>query len=422
MRVTMLLAVATLVAVGVFLGTGGMENFNSSGVSNNPTYYEDYDWDELPLKVQQAAHVLGFNKGIWDHDDLSEQFDEEWWELTNEEREAAKVLGYDEKTWCVEYEEYEDEMEDRREFYPEWDWEELPPDAQAAATVFGFTQYSWDNELPVMAMDKEWDDLTIQEKQAAKTLGYDEDLWCDDYWDYVADSEDNWIYEDWEDLPAKVKQAARTFGFDEQKWNNDADVPDFDMDWAELSEGKKQAAQTLGYTEAIWCGNFEEFEEKEQAVWWMDEDFEDMPKEVQNAVLTFGFTQETWDEGARVPDFNQDWPDLTDKQRDAAKVLGYTEEIWCEDFDEEEEYLQEEYEAWDWEELPANVQEAATVLGFTPAGWDDDQNIPAFDKDWEELTTEEQQAAITIGWDRDDWCEEYEEWGDRRRLRKGKIR
>ena len=61
--------------------------------------YEDYDWDELPDNVREAATTLGYTKKIWDKDKKPASDDKDWEDLTPEERAAAQVLGYDERTW-----------------------------------------------------------------------------------------------------------------------------------------------------------------------------------------------------------------------------------------------------------------------------------------------------------------------------------
>lgn len=61
--------------------------------------YDDYDWNELPDDVKEAAKVLGYDKKIWDGDGKPPTDDKDWDELTKEQQEAAIVLGYDEDKW-----------------------------------------------------------------------------------------------------------------------------------------------------------------------------------------------------------------------------------------------------------------------------------------------------------------------------------
>eukprot|EP00539_Tryblionella_compressa_P002138 CAMPEP_0178740286 /NCGR_PEP_ID=MMETSP0744-20121128/4504_1 /TAXON_ID=913974 /ORGANISM="Nitzschia punctata, Strain CCMP561" /LENGTH=68 /DNA_ID=CAMNT_0020393039 /DNA_START=44 /DNA_END=250 /DNA_ORIENTATION=- len=64
-----------------------------------PGKYDDYDWDELPKEIQDAAKVLGFTKKLWDNDEEPDECDEYWKDLTPEQQAAAKKLGYDQKMW-----------------------------------------------------------------------------------------------------------------------------------------------------------------------------------------------------------------------------------------------------------------------------------------------------------------------------------
>merc|ERR1711957_927651 len=145
---------------------------------------------------------------------------------------------------CTDFDEYEEEMSEKREFYPEYGWEELPYKAQNAASQFGFTQKEWDNDTPVLGMDKEWDELSPDLQLAAKTLGYDEDTWCEGENEYMKEESQNFINDDWEELPQNVKDAAHILGFDHEVWDNDGKTPHTGKDWHELSTAQQNAAQT----------------------------------------------------------------------------------------------------------------------------------------------------------------------------------
>ena len=64
-----------------------------------PNTYEEYEWDELPTHVQEAATTLGYSPQLWDSD--GDPFSEElyWEELTEHQRRAATILGYNEQSW-----------------------------------------------------------------------------------------------------------------------------------------------------------------------------------------------------------------------------------------------------------------------------------------------------------------------------------
>jgi hypothetical protein len=67
-----------------------------------PKNYEEYDWEDLPEKIQKAYMVLGYNEDMWDEDKDAPSEDKDWEELTEEEKNAAKVLGFNEKKWDKE--------------------------------------------------------------------------------------------------------------------------------------------------------------------------------------------------------------------------------------------------------------------------------------------------------------------------------
>lgn len=80
--------------------------------------------------------------------------------------------------------------------YDDYDWDELPDDgknrlrtfdndslftslllAKSAAAVLGFTENSWDGDLPVKTSEKDWVELTRRQQAAASKLGYDQTRW-----------------------------------------------------------------------------------------------------------------------------------------------------------------------------------------------------------------------------------------------------
>ena len=61
--------------------------------------YDDFDWEELPDDVKNAATVLGYNEKKWDNDEKVEVDKYDWNELTAEQQQAAAVLGYTQKLW-----------------------------------------------------------------------------------------------------------------------------------------------------------------------------------------------------------------------------------------------------------------------------------------------------------------------------------
>ena len=67
-----------------------------------PGKYDDYDFEELPPEVQQAAKDLGYTEKMWDKDKEPKSASKDWDELTEKEKAAAKVFGYDQAKWDAE--------------------------------------------------------------------------------------------------------------------------------------------------------------------------------------------------------------------------------------------------------------------------------------------------------------------------------
>ena len=61
--------------------------------------WDDYDWDELPKKIQDAFAALGYTEKLWDADKEPASADKDWEELTPAEQAAATVLGYTAQKW-----------------------------------------------------------------------------------------------------------------------------------------------------------------------------------------------------------------------------------------------------------------------------------------------------------------------------------
>mmetsp|Transcript_11887 Transcript_11887/g.32965 ORF Transcript_11887/g.32965 Transcript_11887/m.32965 type:complete len:437 (-) Transcript_11887:170-1480(-) len=64
--------------------------------------YDKYDWDELPISVQESAKFLGWNETLWDEDKGPDNC-KPWQRLSETQTKAASVLGYDQKKWDAEW-------------------------------------------------------------------------------------------------------------------------------------------------------------------------------------------------------------------------------------------------------------------------------------------------------------------------------
>jgi len=136
------------------------------------TKYDDSYWRDLPLDVQRAANLLGYNQELWDNGggEVPKVWRKKYIHLSDEEKDAAKSLGYSEKEW--------DKMQSNYPKYNDYNWNELPSVAKRAAAVFGFNQKKWDKDEISEEWKKSYVDLSEEQKDAAFLLGYNnEEMW-----------------------------------------------------------------------------------------------------------------------------------------------------------------------------------------------------------------------------------------------------
>ena len=61
-----------------------------------PQYYYEFEWDNLPLDLQDAATILGYTRMNWDSDDDVDDYDDyndEYGEKCNEIWPHQRILG-----------------------------------------------------------------------------------------------------------------------------------------------------------------------------------------------------------------------------------------------------------------------------------------------------------------------------------------
>jgi hypothetical protein len=119
---------------------------------------EEDGWNGLSDQQKKDWTLLGWNASSWDGDEEpGPDADKLWAALTLAQKEAAISLGYDEASW--------DDT-----------WRHLPDKDQKAWTVLGWTQEMWDaGETEPEPLD--WDELSDAQKEAAISLGYNEETW-----------------------------------------------------------------------------------------------------------------------------------------------------------------------------------------------------------------------------------------------------
>ena len=143
----------------------------------------------------------------------------------------------------------------------------------------------------------------------------------------------------WNDIPANIQAAYEALGYDEDYWCNGGDEPAAsDKGWSELSAAERAAAEVLGYDRESWNGSdcladassstTSEEKEAPDAV-YHDEDWSDLPDDIQAAYEALGYDEDVWcNDGDPPASEDKDWSRLSAAEKAAASVLGYDEESW----------------------------------------------------------------------------------------------
>ena len=168
---------------------------SSPPVTNSPTreptqptseeLYEDEWWRDLPPEIQAAYATLGYNEQMWDNGIEAESDDSDWNELTIEMQQAAITIGYSQESWDnapVEKTEGPTSLNATvlvptnitGDFYDDWDWNQMPTEAQQLWAKLGYNEKLWDygHAEYVWSEYMDWDDLSIQAKDAAVRVVY----------------------------------------------------------------------------------------------------------------------------------------------------------------------------------------------------------------------------------------------------------
>jgi hypothetical protein len=391
--------------------------------------FHQYDWDDLPPKIQAAATVLGYTQAIWDEGEEPASSDKDWAKLSATERKAGKMLGYDEvccivcvnafrkarlttrncfATMQLMWDNDDSKDTEGASTYDDYDWHELPVEVQKAARVLGYTSSMWDSDKEPKTCEKDWGRLTSEERVSASKLGYDQSKWeggkdSERYGENDGPTKartkvtegTSVSYDDldWDDLPVDVQEAAKILGYTSRMWDNDREPKLSDKDWKELTAAEQEAAEKLGYSQLEWDSD----DDSAPVLNYDDLTWRKLPVNVQEAAKVLGYTPKMWNNDQEPDACDKDWNELTSKEREAASKLGYDKKKWKDGSEGNE------YDDLTWRKLPVDVQEAAQVLGYTPKMWNNDQEPDTCDKLWEELSSDEREAATRLGYTKIKW-------------------
>jgi len=436
-------------------------------------YYPQYHWEALPDKAREALLMFGFDKKGWNSGNNKMRFEMDWEDMAPNKQAAAKELGYDEDIWCSE--ELSDDWgnggmtanQPTTSTHPKQTsthnqqtvhqsingpplaptakpvattapptkapatiapirafklhWENLTPEQVDAAKSLGYNHIKWERHKKIRVFANRWENLPSDQKNAAKILGYDKTTWNVTKQVYdneqaelaATDHPTEVFYFDvnWHRLPEDVRDAAKFLGFDSGFWNDHKVPYDFSLSWEELSQDQKEAIETLGYTKETWATKEEMYEEAMDArrEFYPDYQWNDLPQDVKDAAKVLGLDETKWGNSVAVV-YKEEWVNLTTEEQEAAKTLGYDDQTWTE---YNEQFKTEESTHWlqvDWEELPMNVRDAADVFGFDRDSWDNYERIPQFNKDWNDLSQQRKDAAKVLGYDEATWQFRWDHW------------
>jgi len=372
--------------------------------------YDEYDWRDLPLKIQESAILLGYTDEMWDNDEEPTSSCKDWKELTTDEQGAAHRLGFNRRKWDNDGSGgTEEELRSTSTGYDDYDWEELPFMIQQAARVLGYTSNMWDADKEPASSKKGWTELNLEEQEAAIKLGYDERKW-DGNNAFVSPAKIAYDDMDWTELPSDIQNAAKVLGYTKAMWDSDREPKTVEKNWKKLTVDENIAAEKLGYNENSWDGNGKSTSHSQNksaakaisdaATGYDDLDWDKLPSNIQESAKVLGYTGRRWDTDDEPLVFYSHWKDLTPEMKTAAKEIGYSQAKW--DIDAEKKGPINYFE-YKWSKQPPEVQNAATVIGYTPKMWNNKNDPELRLKSWRELSPEQRSAAEVIGFNETKW-------------------
>jgi len=138
-----------------------------------PNNRYDNDWSSLDPALKAHAESLFYTQPTWDLEsraNIETMAYETVVDLMGGDSTAIDAIAYNEETWDCYINHYDG-----------YDWfeiEAMPDVAGALRNVFGWTQAAWEGTAPPPAIeDKDWIELTAEEKEAADMICLDEFMW-----------------------------------------------------------------------------------------------------------------------------------------------------------------------------------------------------------------------------------------------------
>ena len=128
-------------------------------------------------------------------------------------------------------------------------WADLSESEQRLAARLGIqTAAAWD-EGTAKVWEKQWEQLSFLQRQAAQGLGF-----TPDSWNKKDTSKDPACDKSWDDLTEEERSFATKLGVKSKNaWDNGT-APVWNKTWKKLSNAERKAAEQLGFTEKSWNG------------------------------------------------------------------------------------------------------------------------------------------------------------------------
>lgn len=149
-------------------------------------YYSKYGWSDLGTTLFQPSaqthwYNLGWRECSWDFDGCSppKSLTKAWSELSSYELIQVRALGYTQKTWnaptAIDGWYYSDPY---GEHFKDFTWTELLPYEVDLFTCLGWDSNLWANNRKAPdSWNINWDNLELEMRLCASTVGYDMTIW-----------------------------------------------------------------------------------------------------------------------------------------------------------------------------------------------------------------------------------------------------
>jgi len=150
-------------------------------VGNANEYWSSFGWDEFDPQIQGLLKILGWNRSNWERPDsvYPETYYKSWHGLNLEEQQAAKELKYCEDNWNSPSISDAIRSKNIHTYWNKYEWKKLNLNIQNLWSILGWNADKWKGAASTYpeSEQKKWKELTPEEQQAAKELGYCETTW-----------------------------------------------------------------------------------------------------------------------------------------------------------------------------------------------------------------------------------------------------